>query len=106
MRNKAIAGSSGYRRRIRWLIGHPARILPSAETSLRVQPWLSSWELPGEDLLAEAVERQRTGRDFSGLIYVHQKRLSDGDCIGQLELIAKACDPEELRGRILFLPLR
>lgn len=59
-----------------------------------------------EDLLAEAVQRQRTGRAFSGVIYAHQKRLSVGECIAQLELVAKACDPEELQGRVLFLPLR
>jgi hypothetical protein len=59
-----------------------------------------------EDLLAEAAKRQRTGMDFAGVIYSHQKSLPVGDCIAQLELVAKACDPEELRGRVLFLPLR
>jgi uncharacterized protein DUF5615 len=59
-----------------------------------------------EDLLAEAAHRQRTGRDFAGLIYTHQTSLSVGECIAQLELVAKASDPEELQGRVLFLPLR
>lgn len=59
-----------------------------------------------EDLLVEAAQRQRSGRDFVGLIYAHQTSLSVGDCITELELVAKACDPEELRGKVLFLPLR
>lgn len=59
-----------------------------------------------EDLLAEAAQRQRAGSDFAGLIYAHQMSLSVGDCIAQLELVAKASDSEELRGRVLFLPLR
>jgi predicted nuclease of predicted toxin-antitoxin system len=59
-----------------------------------------------EDLLAEAAQRQRTGRDFAGVIYAHQMSLSVRDCIDQLELVAKACEPEELRGRVLFLPIR
>lgn len=59
-----------------------------------------------EDLLAEAAQRQRTGSDFAGVIYAHQKSLSVRDCIDQLELVAKACEPEELRGRVLFLPIR
>ena len=59
-----------------------------------------------EDLLVEAALRQRSGEDFAGLIYAHQMSLSVGECIAQLELVAKASDPEELRGRVLFLPLR
>jgi hypothetical protein len=58
------------------------------------------------DLLVEATTRQRGGIDFAGVIYAHQKGISIGDCIDQLELVAKACEPEELRGRVLFLPLR
>ena len=59
-----------------------------------------------EDLLVEAAERQGTGRDFAGVIYAHQRSLSVADCIAQLELVAKACEPEELRARVLFLPLK
>jgi uncharacterized protein DUF5615 len=59
-----------------------------------------------DDLLAEATRRQRAGIDFAGVVYAHQQDLSVRDCIDQLELVAKACDPGELRGRVLFLPLR
>jgi hypothetical protein len=57
-----------------------------------------------EDLLAEGAQRQREGRDFAGVIYAHQKSLTIGDCIDQLDLVAKISEPEDLRGRVLFLP--
>jgi hypothetical protein len=58
-----------------------------------------------DDLLTEATRRQREGVPFSGVIYAHQLRLSVGVCIRDLELIAKAGDPEDLRNQVLFLPL-
>ena len=58
-----------------------------------------------DDLVAEAVLRQRTGEHFRGVIYVHQDRLTIGETISELELIAKVSQPEELADRIVFLPL-
>jgi Domain of unknown function (DUF5615) len=58
-----------------------------------------------DDLLTEAARRQRAGIAFAGVIYAHQRSLSIGECITQLELVAKVSDPEELWGRVLFLPL-
>ena len=58
-----------------------------------------------QDMLAEAARRQREGRGFSGLIYAHAARLRIGDCVRDLELLAKACNPDELAGRVEFLPL-
>jgi hypothetical protein len=58
-----------------------------------------------DDLLAEARGRQRAGVPFSGVIYAHQLRVSIGTCVRDLELVAKAGDPEELMNAILFLPL-
>ena len=59
-----------------------------------------------DDLLAEATKRQREGVAFSGVIYAHQLRVSIGRCVRDLELIAKAGEPEEFLNRIEFLPLR
>ena len=42
-----------------------------------------------DDLIIEAVRRQRTGGKFAGVIYVHQKRLTVGETIDQLEMVAK-----------------
>jgi hypothetical protein len=58
-----------------------------------------------DDLLAEAVRRQREGISFSGLIYAHQMRVSIGECIRDLELISKAAGPDELRSFIQFIPM-
>jgi hypothetical protein len=58
-----------------------------------------------DDLLTEATQRQRQRRSFSGVIYAHQLRVSIGDCVRDLELVAKAGEPEDMIGHMLFLPL-
>jgi hypothetical protein len=58
-----------------------------------------------DDLLTEAVDRQREGISFSGVIYAHQLRVSIGICVRDLELIATAGEPEDLCNRVQFLPL-
>jgi len=58
-----------------------------------------------DDLLVEAVNRQRENRPFSGVVYAHPLRISIGQCIQNLELIAKTGEPEDLRNRVEFLPL-
>ncbi|HEY9803875.1 MAG TPA: DUF5615 family PIN-like protein [Leptolyngbyaceae cyanobacterium] len=58
-----------------------------------------------EDFLAEANRRQDEGIDFLGVIYAHKLRVSVGDCIRDLEIIAKAAYVEELKNRIQYLPL-
>ena len=47
----------------------------------------------------------KTGREFSGLVYVHQLRLTIGQAIQDLTLIAQVLDPEDMRNRIQYLPL-
>jgi hypothetical protein len=58
-----------------------------------------------DDLLAEAKRRQVEGVQFSGVIYAHQIRITIGQCVQDLELIAKLAEPEELANRVEFLPL-
>jgi predicted nuclease of predicted toxin-antitoxin system len=58
-----------------------------------------------QDLLAEAARRQRAGEPFAGVVYARQLRVSVGDCIDDLELIATLGELEELWGRVLYLPL-
>lgn len=58
-----------------------------------------------DDLLAEAVRRQRSGIRFYGVIFAHQLRVSIGQCIDDLETIAKAAEPEDVINQIVFLPL-
>ena len=57
------------------------------------------------DFLIEANRRQAQGINFSGVIYAHQQRVNIGDCIKDLELIAKLGEPEEFANRVQYLPL-
>lgn len=58
-----------------------------------------------EDLLAEAKQRQTEDIPFAGVIYAHQLRITIGRCVNDLELIAKAAEPEEMANRVEYLPL-
>ena len=58
-----------------------------------------------DDFLAEATRRQKDGVFFRGVIYAHQLRISVGRCIHDLEIIAKAGEPEALYNQVQFLPL-
>ena len=58
------------------------------------------------DLLREALDRQRRGIRFGGLIYAHQLRVTIGQAVVDLELLGKAMDIDELIDRIIYLPFR
>jgi hypothetical protein len=58
-----------------------------------------------EDLLAEATRRQREGIPFAGVIYAHQLGITIGTCLRDLELLAKAANPEDVANRVEYLPL-
>lgn len=48
---------------------------------------------------------QRLARPFCGLIFAHPMQVSIGQCVRDLELIAKATDPEDWTSAVLRLPL-
>lgn len=58
-----------------------------------------------DDFLAEANRRQQEKINFSGVVYAHKLRVSVGDCVRDLEIIAKAAYPQELANRVQYLPL-
>jgi hypothetical protein len=58
-----------------------------------------------EDLLREGMRRLRQQEDFSGIIYSHQLRITIGQMVEDLELIARATSPADWRGRIEYLPI-
>ncbi len=58
-----------------------------------------------EDLLREGARLLAENRDFSGIVYAHQLRVTIGQMVEDLELIAKAMSREEWRGRIEYLPI-
>ncbi len=57
------------------------------------------------DLLREAHIRQAQGKPFAGVLYVHQNNITIGQCIDDLELIAKYTEPDEYVNRVQYLPL-
>ena len=58
-----------------------------------------------DDLLREAKRRQQRGEPFYGVIYAHQLNIAVGQCISDLELIAKASESEEWINGTGYLPL-
>jgi hypothetical protein len=58
-----------------------------------------------EDCLREAHRRQDTSEAFADVIYAHQLNITIGQCVSDLELIAKVYEPEDLANRVEYLPL-
>ncbi|MBW3597222.1 MAG: DUF5615 family PIN-like protein [Planctomycetes bacterium] len=59
-----------------------------------------------EDFLVLAHNWLETGREFAGVIYAHQLKITIGQAVRDLEAIAKVLSPEEMRNRIEFIPIR
>jgi len=59
-----------------------------------------------EDLLREGARWLSERKDFSGIIYAHQLRITIGQMVEELELIVRATSQDEWWGRIEYLPLR
>lgn len=59
-----------------------------------------------DDLLREATRRQRSSEYFVGVIFARQTAVSIGQCISDLELIARASEPKEWVNRVEYLPLK
>lgn len=58
-----------------------------------------------DDLVAIAAVRQKAGVPFAGLIYARPMSISVGACIQDLEIVARAADPEDTANLVQFLPL-
>ncbi len=59
-----------------------------------------------EDFLVEGARRQQIGKPFAGIIYAHQLRVTIGQCVHDLELMAKVYEPSDMVNRIEHLPLK
>lgn len=57
------------------------------------------------DMLREATRRQWEGGSFAGLVFAHPTRISVGECIRDLEIIAKAGEPSDRPDQFVYLPL-
>ena len=58
-----------------------------------------------QDLLAIAAKRLRTGKRFATVVFARQLDVSIGQCVMDLEIIAKSGDSEERLGQVIYLPL-
>ena len=58
-----------------------------------------------DDFLRIAAEWTSQGRHFSGVVYSHPRKVDIGGAVRDLEIVARALEPEDIRNRVLFLPL-
>lgn len=58
-----------------------------------------------EDFLAISAEKQRTGERFTGVAFAPQNRVTIGDCVRDLEMIAKLIERDEAVNQVYYLPL-
>lgn len=58
-----------------------------------------------DDLLALAHQRQRENIAFPGVVYSHPQGIGIGDCVRELEIIAKASTLEDTLNQVQYLPL-
>jgi predicted nuclease of predicted toxin-antitoxin system len=56
-----------------------------------------------EDFLVLAAVCQRTGVEFSGIVYAHQMRYSIGQIVERLGLLCREKSLESMRNRVVFL---
>jgi hypothetical protein len=59
-----------------------------------------------KDFLVEAGARQRDAIEFTGIVFWEQDALQIGRWIDELELMAACYDPDEIRNRVEYLPLK
>ena len=57
------------------------------------------------DFLVLAADWQRQHRDFAGMVYGHQLRVTIGGAVQDLALIATLISLDDMRNRVEFLPL-
>jgi predicted nuclease of predicted toxin-antitoxin system len=59
-----------------------------------------------QDFLREAHRRQASGESFIGVIYGHQLHVTVGQCVADLELLAKIYELEDMAHTVEYLPLK
>ena len=58
-----------------------------------------------EDFLIETARRLQEGAAFVGVIYGHQRRVTIGQCVRDLEFLCLAGEPADFANRVTYLPL-
>jgi hypothetical protein len=57
------------------------------------------------DFLVEAARRLAAGEAFAGVVFARQRVVSIGQCVQDLELMAKVYDPVDMMNHVVHLPL-
>jgi hypothetical protein len=57
------------------------------------------------DFLEIAREWIAAGRQFNGIVYARQLRVTIGRAISDLQLISEAIEPSEMLNRVIHLPI-
>jgi hypothetical protein len=57
------------------------------------------------DHLVEAGRRQQLGQAFAGLVYAIAGATATGQCVNDLEIIARVSEPADLANRVEYIPL-
>lgn len=57
------------------------------------------------DFLAEVARRQAASEAFAGVVFARQQVVPIGQCVQDLELMAKVYDPVDMMNRLEYLPL-
>ena len=58
-----------------------------------------------KDFLVEAARRQAAAEPFAGVVYGPQQKLTIGQCVDDLELLAKLLYAQDVASRVEYLPL-
>jgi hypothetical protein len=58
-----------------------------------------------EDFLVLGPEWNAAGRQFAGIVFSHQLGVTIGRIVNDLHLIVEAMPAEEIRDRVIYLPL-
>ena len=80
--------------------------LPDDQVLLRATQMAHVVFTQDDDFLAVAGTWLRDGRPFAGVAYAHPLRITVGQAIRDLEVLAKAMDETDMRNRIEYLPFR
>jgi hypothetical protein len=58
-----------------------------------------------DDFLVIAADWQQANRPFAGVAYGHQLRVTIGQAVRDLALLAEALEPGDMMSRVVYLPL-
>lgn len=69
-------------------------------------PWAELSSPRTWDFLAIAADWIKSRRPFGGVIFASQMRITIGQAIADIELLAKALNPDDLQNQIIHVPLK